>query len=76
MSKAELFQQLETLTPDELNQVAVRIEELRELHEVDDVTDEERRILDERIARAKTNPQPREDWAVVRDRVMKKLKNP
>jgi hypothetical protein len=73
MSKAEFFHQLESLTPDELNKVAVRVEELRQRLEVDDVSETEKAILDERIARAKVNPGRNEEWPIVRERVLGKL---
>ena len=74
MSKAEFFHQLESLTPDELNKVAIRVEELRERLEVDDMSETEKAILDERIARAKASPGQNEDWSIVRERVTGKFK--
>lgn len=73
MSKAEFFQQLELLTQDELAEVASRIEELRQRAAGDDITETERRILDERIARASQNPGQAEEWFVVRDQVMNRF---
>jgi hypothetical protein len=73
MSKAEFFHQLETLTAEELNKVAVRVEELRERYALDDISEGEKAILDERIARSKTKRGGNENWAVVRERVLVKM---
>lgn len=76
MSKAELFQQLETLTRPELDEVAMRVDELRQWAEpVEELTPRERAILEERLARHAANPSTGESWEVVRDRVLLKIKN-
>ena len=75
MSKAELFKQFETLNPAELEEAAMRIEELRQIAEpVEELTETERRILDERTARAAANPGQGEPWPVVRDRVRAEIR--
>ena len=75
MSKADLFKQLETLNPRELEEAAHRIADLLyEADAEDDLTPAERAIIDERMARAAANPGKAEEWAVVRERVRREIK--
>jgi hypothetical protein len=74
MSKAEFFQQLESLTPAELDIVATRVEELRHRAVGANLTDRERTVLEERMNRFKSDGNSGEEWSVVRERVVSKLK--
>jgi hypothetical protein len=75
MSKAEFFQQLETLSPDELDQVAIRIDELRHRAGSEiDLTPTEQAILEKRIKRFEADGNAGEDWPTVRDRVLARIK--
>lgn len=73
MSKTEFFQQLESLTPAELDVLAVRVEELRHSAPIKELTDSERAILDERINRFKADGNSGEEWSIVRERVLSKF---
>jgi len=71
MSKAELFQQLEALSENELTEVALKVEALlQQNEEKSPITATERRILAERIARFRADGNSGEDWSVVRHRVL------
>ena len=74
MSKAEFLQQLESLTPAELDIVATRVEELRHRAVGADLTGRERAVLEERIKRFKSDGNSGEEWSVVRERVVSKFK--
>lgn len=74
MSKAELFQQLEALTPAELDVVATRVEELRHRAVGANLTDHERSVLEERMNRFKSDGNSGEEWSAVRERVVSKYK--
>ncbi len=74
MSEAELFQKLETLTPDALERVAERITILQGAQERDELTPYERSIFEKRMAVLERDKDRGESWPVVRERVMAKLK--
>jgi hypothetical protein len=73
MSKAEFFQQLESLTPAELDAVATRVEELRQRAVGASLTDHERNVLEKRMNRYKSDGYSGEEWSVVRERVVSKF---
>lgn len=74
MSKAEFFQQLESLTPAELDAVATRVEELRHRTVGSNLTDHERDVLEQRMSRYRSDGNSGEEWSVVRERVVSKFK--
>ena len=74
MSKAEFFQQLESLTPAALDVLAVRVEELRHRASGAELTDNERALLNERMKRFEADRNSGEEWSVVRERVLSKFK--
>ena len=71
MSKAEFFQQLAAFTPEELQEVAIRVAELQE---TDGPSEAEKLFFDERIAAHRANPSAAEDWETVRDEILAGLK--
>jgi hypothetical protein len=73
MSKAEFLQQLETLTQDELEQIAIRVEELRRAGGKE-LTPTERALLEERMKRFQSDSNSGEEWSVVRERVLSKFR--
>lgn len=74
MSKAELFQQLETLSPSDLDEVMERITILRFAQEHDELTPYEREILEERISQFEKDGDKGEPYEVVRTRLRAALK--
>jgi hypothetical protein len=72
MSKAELFQTLQSLTVTELEEVARKVDELRASGEAPLTSDEEK-LLERRLAEFRANPDPGDEWNVVMDRVTKTL---
>ena len=74
MSKAELFRQLETMSRDDLDEVAARVDKLRFPEEVDELSPEELEMLRERIAEYEKDPTQAEDGHVVVARLMAELK--
>jgi hypothetical protein len=73
MSKAEFLQHLETLTQDELEQIAIRVEELRRAGG-NELTPTERALLEERMKRFQSDGNSGEEWSVVRERVLSKFR--
>jgi hypothetical protein len=74
MSKAEIVQQLETLSPQELDEVAQRIDELRFRDDFEELSAEHRIILEERMADYRSDPTQGEDLHVVANRILRDLK--
>jgi hypothetical protein len=72
MSKAELFETLQSLTVKELEEVARKVDELRGSGEAP-LTAAEEKLLERRLAEFRANPDPGEEWNVVMDRVTKAL---
>jgi hypothetical protein len=52
MSKAEVLHELETFSPEDLEEIAIRLDELR----CGPVTDEERALIAERLDEYEKNP--------------------
>jgi hypothetical protein len=73
MSKAEMLQQLKSLSPSELDEVADRIDELRD--DANQIPAEHRIILEERLASYHGSPDQGEDAAVVVERILSSLKS-
>jgi hypothetical protein len=71
MSKAELFQQLETLTREDLDELSDRVQQLRFGEEEDDLLPEDKAILERRVAEYKKNPNDVVDLNVVVDELLK-----
>jgi hypothetical protein len=74
MSKAEIIHQLETLTREELDEVAERVDALRFADDDDELSPEHRAILEERLANFKGTPEEGEDVEVVVARIMNSFK--
>lgn len=74
MSKAEFFQQLDTMSREELDEVAERVERLRFPEVVDELSPEELEMLRERIAEYEKDPTQAEDGHVVVARIMAELR--
>jgi len=72
MSKAQLFETLQTLTVSELEEVARKVDELRGSGEAA-LTATEEKLLEERLAEFRANPDPGDEWNVVMDRVTEAL---
>ena len=56
MSKAELFQELETLSPEELDQVAERVDKLRFPEDESELSAEQLAMIRARIEHYEKNP--------------------
>jgi len=74
MSKAKFFEQLETMSREELAKVAERVDQLRFPSEEDDLSVEELEMLRERISEFEKDPTQAEDGHVVVARILAELK--
>lgn len=76
MSKTEILEQLPNLTPDERFEIRVRLAELdcdRWLDDDDPLTDEQRALLDSRLADVEQNPSASIPWEEARKRIESRL---
>ena len=74
MSKSEILEHLETLTPDDLDEVLERAAILRDSREPEGLTPYEEEILSERMAEYKRDGDKGEPADVVMARIRAKLK--
>jgi putative addiction module component (TIGR02574 family) len=70
MSKAEILEELASLTPDERREIVARIQELED----DKLTEEEKRILDRELEEYRKNPEDGSPWEEVEARIRGSLK--
>jgi hypothetical protein len=72
MSKNDIIKQLSKLTPKELREIRAKLDELEgpavEGPEDDDLTEEEIKLIDERIAEHKKNPNSSIPWSEIEAR--------
>ena len=78
MRKAEILQELPALTPTEREEVRQKLDELDAGAGVEwldncDLTEEERRLLEERLAAIEKNPDAGSSWEEVEARIRAKL---
>jgi putative addiction module component (TIGR02574 family) len=74
MSKAEILEELAKLTPDERAEITAKIREIDGTEWLDpELTDEDKRILDERLAEYEKNPDAGSTWEEVEARIRAKL---
>ena len=76
MSKAELFDELTKLTPEERQEVRLRLAELENNRWLDDneLTDEEKRLIDARLDECERNPGSFIPWEEAKSRIAASLK--
>ena len=74
MSTAEILEELAKLTPDERAEITAKIREIDGTEWLDpELTDEDKRILDERLAEYEKNPDAGSTWEEVEARIRAKL---
>lgn len=76
MSKTEILAELPKLTPDERFEIRVKLAELdddRWLDEDDPLTDEQKALLDARIADMERNPNASISWDEAKKRIEARL---
>jgi putative addiction module component (TIGR02574 family) len=65
MSKAEILEELPKLTPEERREIVAKIHELED----DELTDEEKALLDRELADYEANPKAGSCWEEVEARI-------
>jgi putative addiction module component (TIGR02574 family) len=76
MSKTEILEQLPKLTPNERFEIRVKLAELdsdRWLDEDDPLTDEQKALLDARLADMDAHPEKSSPWEEVKQRLEARL---
>ena len=75
MSKAEILEQLPKLTPEEREEIRMKLAELNREEWMDDgeLSAEEKRLLDQRLADYEKNPDAGSSWEEVEARIRTRL---
>ena len=76
MSKAEILEELPTLTPKERDEIRLKLAEMdgdRWLDDDDPLTDEEKALIEARIAAHERNPETAIPWEEFKERLNRRL---
>jgi putative addiction module component (TIGR02574 family) len=76
MSKTEILNELSKLTPEELEEVRLKLAELRHDEWMDDgeLSDEDKALFEQRIAEYEKDPSAGSSWEEVEARIRARLK--
>jgi putative addiction module component (TIGR02574 family) len=76
MSKAEILEELPTLTPEERDEIRLKLAEIdgdRWLDDDDPLTDEEKALIEARISAHERNPETAIPWKEFKERLNRRL---
>ena len=76
MSKAEIIEELPKLTPEDRSEIQARLDELagQGWLDNDELTDEEKHLLDSRLDQCERNPPTFVPWEQAKDQIKASLK--